>query len=179
MNTTIFRRANLVAIMLIAGGAAFAADRVAEPAAKSAPKPAAVAVTSAAVLTAEKAFLAWEKGENTGSYTDFTAMISPQFDLFSHPVQPARGVYRGISAREMMAKLVDTRSQKPNQLKFSNVRQHQAKNSVVFMFDSEGKVSGYPYKGWNVIALTVGEDNKITGFREYLGDIDPAWFQAR
>jgi hypothetical protein len=137
------------------------------------------AQTPSKVAIAESAFRAWEKGENTGNYAAFRALLSPQFDLFSHPVQPARGVFRDAQAREMMGKLIDQRTQNPNELKFSNVRTHQAQSSFLFEFDSEGKVSGYAYKGWNAIQITIGSDNKIASFREYLGDIDPAWFQKR
>lgn len=137
------------------------------------------AAPSAQAQAAQRAFLAWEKGESTGNYADFKAALSPEFNLFSHPVQPARGVFTGSKAKEMMAQLIDQRSQTPNQLKFANVRQHQLQNSFMFEFDSEGKVSGYPYKGWNAIQLTLGADNKVISFREYLGDIDPAWFQKR
>jgi hypothetical protein len=128
---------------------------------------------------AESAFRAWEKGESTGNYGEFRALLSPQFELFSHPVQPARGVFRGAQAREMMDNLIAQRTETPNQLKFTNVRTHQAQNSFIFEFDSEGKVSSYPYKGWNAIQISIGSDNKIVSFREYLGDIDPAWFQKR
>jgi hypothetical protein len=129
---------------------------------------------------AQRAFLGWEKGESSGNYADFKVALSPDFSFFSHPVQPARGVYTGSKAKDMMAQLIDQRGQNPNQLKFTNVRQYSsAQHSFIFEFDSEGKVSGYPYKGWNVIQLTIGPDNKVVSFREYLGDIDPAWFQKR
>lgn len=75
--------------------------------------------------------------------------------------------------------LIEQRSQTPNQLTFANVRQHQSQNSSMFEFDSEGKVAGYPYKGWNAIQITMGSDSKVVSFREYLGDINPAWFQKR
>jgi ketosteroid isomerase-like protein len=149
----------------------------------SATSPVAPSVQSTApssqAAAAANAFRAWEKGESTGNYADFRAALSADFSLFSHPVQPARGVFRGLEAREKMNQLIDQRSQNPNQLKFANVRQHQTSDSFVFEFDSEGKVSGFPYKGWNAIALTIGTDGRVTGFREYLGDIDPAWFQKR
>jgi hypothetical protein len=132
---------------------------------------------SVQTIAAQKAFLAWEKGESTGNYADFKAALSPDFNLFSHPVQPARGVYSGSKAKELMTQLIDQRTQNPNQLKFANVRQYPSQNSFMFEFDSEGKISGSPYKGWNVIQISIGADNKVIGFREYLGDIDPAWFQ--
>lgn len=128
---------------------------------------------------AQSAFLAWEKGEKTGNYADFKAVLSPDFNLFSHPVQPARGVFQSTKAKEMMMQLIEQRSQTPNQLTFANVRQHQSQNSSMFEFDSEGKVAGYPYKGWNAIQITMGSVSKVVSFREYLGDIDPAWFQKR
>jgi ketosteroid isomerase-like protein len=140
---------------------------------------AAHAQTQSNSALAESAFRAWEKGESTGNYAEFRALLSPQFELFSHPVQPARGVFRGAQAREMMNSLIAQRTQTPNQLKFANVRTHQTQNSFLFEFDSEGKVSGHPYKGWNAIQISIGSDNKIASFREYLGDIDPAWFQKR
>ncbi len=136
-------------------------------------------VSAQDVSIAQSAFNAWQKGEASGNYADFRALVSPTFELFSHPVQPARGVYVGAQAREMMTKLTEQRTQNPNQLIFSNVRVHQLGNSFLFEFDSEGKVSGYPYKGWNAIRFTIGPDKKVTSFREYLGDIDPAWFQKR
>jgi hypothetical protein len=137
------------------------------------------ATASVQASAAQRAFLAWEKGENTGNYTDFKAALSPDFNLFSHPVQPTRGVYAGSKAKEMMTQLMNQRNQNPNQLKFTNVRQYQWQSSFMFEFDSEGKVSGYPYKGWNAIQIAIGPDNKVVSFREYLGDIDPAWFQKR
>jgi hypothetical protein len=137
------------------------------------------ATASAQASAAQRAFLAWEKGENTGNYADFKAALSPDFSLFSHPVQPARGVYTASKAKEMITQLIDQRTQTPNQLKFTNVRQYQWQSSFMFEFDSEGKVSGYPYKGWNAIHIAIDPDNKVVSFREYLGDIDPAWFQKR
>ena len=106
-------------------------------------------------------------------------MLSPAFNEFSHPVQPKRGVYSGPEALALMNQLLEQRTQSPNQLEFSNIQSHKFENSYLFQFDSAGKVSGYPYKGWNVIQLTIGKDGKVQGFREYLGDIDPAWFQKR
>jgi hypothetical protein len=137
------------------------------------------AAVSAQAIAAQRAFMAWEKGESTGNYADFKAAMSPDFNLFSHPVQPARGVYAGSKAKELMMQLLDQRTKTPNQLKFANVRQHQSQNSFIFEFDSEGKVSGHLYKGWNAIQISIGADNKVLSFREYLGDIDPTWFQKR
>ena len=43
-------------------------------------------------------------------------------------------------------------------------------NTVVFEFDSVGTLGGKPCKGRNVISLDI-EGSKISGFREYFGDL--------
>lgn len=126
---------------------------------------------------AKQAFAAWEKGENSGDYSDFKAMLSPNFAIYSHPLQPSRGVYRGKEALLKMNELIEEREKAPNNLKFSNVLVTSGDNTFVFQFDSEGKVGSYDYKGWNAISLTI-ENGKITGFREYFGDVEPDWFKT-
>ena len=125
---------------------------------------------------AKQAFAAWEKGENSGDYGDFKAMLSPNFAFYSHPLRPGRGVYKGKEAFLKTNTLIEEREKAPNNLKFSNILVTSGDNTFVFQFDSEGKVGGHDYKGWNTISLTI-ENGKITGFREYFGDVEPAWFK--
>ncbi len=122
-------------------------------------------------------FKAWEKGESTGDYSLFKSLLSENFLEFSHPVQPERGVFNGASALEKMNTLIEQRTKNPNKLSFSRIVVFQNKNQYVFSFNSEGTVSGYPYKGWNMIQLSYDQNGKIVSFREYLGDVDPSWFQ--
>jgi ketosteroid isomerase-like protein len=127
---------------------------------------------------AKRAFAAWEVGENSGDYEAFKKLLAADFELFSHPLQPARGVFKGVQALAKMNELIASREKSPNNLRFSNITITQNENTFVFMFDSAGKVAGdFDYKGWNAIALTV-KTGKIVGFREYFGDVEPNWFKA-
>lgn len=124
------------------------------------------------------AFEAWQTGELTGDYTAFQKMLASDFDVFSHPTF-VRGVFRGEEARKQMILLMESRRQTPNNLTFSNAVFLSSPGQVAAQFDSEGTVmQRYPYKGYNVIVFSV-KDGMVTGFREYFGDIEPAWFQSR
>jgi hypothetical protein len=127
---------------------------------------------------ARKAFDAWATGERTGDYSAFLALLGPSFQLFSHPLFPR--VYRGPEALETMRGLIAQRQATPNNLTFSNVEVSANDGTVVFQFDSKGTVQGgaFPYAGWNIIVFTV-DGGRLTGFREYLGFVNPAWFKER
>lgn len=128
---------------------------------------------------AARAFAAWEKGESSGDYDDFKLLLgAAEFEIFSHPLAPARGTFRGSDALAKMRELIAGREKTPNALRFSNVSIAAGEEVFVFQFDSEGTVAGgFVYRGWNAIALTI-KNGKIVGFREYVGDLDPAWFGA-
>jgi hypothetical protein len=129
--------------------------------------------------TATAAFAAFGAGEKTGDYTSFKKFIGGDFSLYSHPVQPIRGVFIGAIARDKIGELIAKREKTPNALTFSNVQHFCKGSSCVFQFDSEGLIAGsFPYKGYNAIALTVAK-GKVIGFREYLGDVEPLWFQKK
>jgi hypothetical protein len=129
--------------------------------------------------TATAAFAAFSVGEKTGDYSSFKKFISDGFLLYSHPVQPIRGVFNGAMAKDKMDELIAQREKTPNALTFSNVQHFCKGSSCVFQFDSEGLIAGnFPYKGYNAIALTVAK-GKVIGFREYLGDVEPLWFQKK
>lgn len=124
----------------------------------------------------KEAYQAWQLGEKTGDYSAFKKLLSPTFNLFSHP-SAVRGVFRDDAAKEQMTKLIQGREQIPNQLTFSEPVFLTSDNTVAVQFNSQGTVMGkYPYKGYNIIVFTI-EENTITGFREYFGDVEPAWFQ--
>lgn len=127
--------------------------------------------------TAEKAFAAWQYGELTGNYTNFKTLLADDFNVFSHP-SPDRGVYYGERARTALLKLIEGRAMAPNQLIFSNAQFLVGSKSVAVQFDSEGSFVNrkYSYKGYNVIVFEI-EKEKISGFREYFGDVDPSWFE--
>lgn len=123
---------------------------------------------------AQKGFDAWAKGEKSGNYNDFKALLSKDFSVFSHPLM---GNFKGKAAHEKISGLIAEREAVKNNLDFSNIVKVQKDGFTVFLFDSKGTVSGsYPYQGFNAIVIITGK-NKITGFREYFGFVDPAWFK--
>jgi hypothetical protein len=130
--------------------------------------------TSLATDVALLAFQAWAKGEQTGFYDDYKALLSDSFRLFSHPLL---GRFTDSEALTRMRALIAERQKTPNQLTFSNMSRASSENTVLFQFDSAGTVSGgFSYQGYNIIGFVV-EDGQITGFREYFGHIDPQWFK--
>jgi ketosteroid isomerase-like protein len=129
--------------------------------------------------SASAAFAAFGIGERTGNYAGFKALISQNFAVYSHPVQPMRGVFKGASALEKLNELIAQREKTSNGLTFSNIQRFCSGDTCIFQFDSEGLIAGgFPYKGNNIIALSV-VGGKVTGFREYLGDVEPMWFQKK
>lgn len=130
---------------------------------------------------ADRAFKAWETGESTGNYTAFRQLMAPGFHTFAHPLRtdgkPTQ--LSGATARQHMEALMQARTANPNQLRFRNVVASYGDSTAVFQFDSEGTLAGgYPYRGYNVIALTI-RGGQVVGFQEYFGDIDPLWFQTK
>lgn len=130
--------------------------------------------TFAGADVAQLAFQAWARGEQTGFYDDYKALLSDSFRLFSHPLL---GRFIESEALTGMLALIAEREKTPNQLVFSDVRMAARENTFLFQFDSAGTVSGgFSYQGYNIIGLVVG-DGRITGFREYFGHIDTQWFR--
>jgi activator of HSP90 ATPase len=122
----------------------------------------------------KKAILAWEKGENSGNYTDFKALLATNFNLFSHPLI---GKFEGAEALKKMQNLISEREKTPNNLTFSDLKFSTNETSVTVQFHSKGTVQGkFHYEGFNIIVFYF-EGSKITGFQEYFGFIDPNWFK--
>lgn len=124
---------------------------------------------------AQTAINAWQKGENSGDYTDFKSLLAPGFDLFSHPLL---GRFSGTEARRKMEEIIAEREKLPNALTFSEIVITTAEDYAMIAFNSEGTVMGgkYPYQGYNVIGFKL-TGGKISGFREYFGFVDPAMFK--
>ncbi|WP_298545755.1 hypothetical protein [uncultured Aquimarina sp.] len=124
---------------------------------------------------AEKAFNGWHKGENSGNYDVVKSLITDAFVTFEHPFT---GRAKDQKAKATIEGMISQREKSPNNLSFSEVTHTPAGNDHYFHFRSTGEVMGkFQYDGYNIIIITV-ENGKITGFKEYLGLIDPAWFQG-
>jgi hypothetical protein len=122
----------------------------------------------------KKAIVAWEKGENTGNYAIFKALLATNFNLFSHPLI---GKFEGMEALKKMQGLMAEREKTPNNLTFSDLKFSTNETSVMVQFNSKGIVQGkFPYEGFNILVFHFTDD-KVTGFQEYFGFIDPNWFK--
>jgi glutaredoxin len=120
-------------------------------------------------MFAMSALKAWEEGEKTGNYDKFKGLISPDFELFSHPIV---GKFVGRDALIELNKMIRDREQNSNNLEFSNIKFTLLENTFVYEFDSNGSVTKdkIPYSGHNMIKIIVN-NGKIIGFQEYFGDI--------
>jgi hypothetical protein len=125
--------------------------------------------------TGKKAFDAWQIGERTGNYTDFKALLSKNFNSFSHPLI---GRFANGEALNAMLKLIADRKITPNNLEFSNAIFSSNANSITIQFDSKGMVqnNAFAYAGYNIIVFEI-ENSNISGFKEYFGFVDPNWFK--
>jgi hypothetical protein len=123
---------------------------------------------------AEAAISAWGKGENSGNYTEFKALLSDKFDTFSHPLM---GKFTGNEAIQKINGLIADREKVSNNLTFSDIKISTSNTSASVQFNSKGIVQGkFPYESFNIIVLHF-QENKISGFQEYFGFVDPNWFK--
>ncbi|WP_046245370.1 nuclear transport factor 2-like protein [Hymenobacter terrenus] len=123
---------------------------------------------------AQRIFEAWQQGEKTGDYTAFKAFLGPEFRHFSYPLA---GQATGAAGLAKLHQLIAEREKTPNNLTFSRVELTSSATLFSFQFDSVGTVSGgFPYEGFNSISLRI-EHGRLTGFQEYFGYVNPAWFQ--
>lgn len=125
------------------------------------------------ITTARKAFDLFAKGWATGNFEDYLALLADEM-IFWFPAGVHRGKFSGVAGRkEMMAKCHDDAAS-GNRLTFSSPQYVLTdESSVMFEFESSGTMSGKHYQGHNAIALKV-KDGKVTGYREYFGDVSAA-----
>ncbi|MBE7174904.1 MAG: hypothetical protein INR69_00780 [Mucilaginibacter polytrichastri] len=129
-----------------------------------------------AITAAQIAIEAWRKGESAKSYADFRRILSPHFELFSHPIL---GQFDGESARHELDKLMNEQEQLINELVFSDIRFFRNGHTVLVMFNCRGTVMGgrWYYKGPSVICFRFDDDGKIMEFRILPGTINEDWFK--
>jgi hypothetical protein len=124
---------------------------------------------------AAQAFAAWQKGEAGQGYDDFKQLISRSgFRYCSHPLI---GYYQGEVGLDKLLGLIKDREVKPNRLQFTHIVSYRNADGACFQFDSKGILGdGTVYEGYNIIQVAIEKD-KLVGFREYFGYIDPSWFK--
>lgn len=118
---------------------------------------------------ANRAFGFLKKGFSDGDFEPYFAMLSEDY-TFCLPLEPARGEHRGVEkAREYYRMSKDTGSWLNLHDPFSVTGNDK---TVIFEFEVNGVIEGKDFRNRIAIALDVRGD-KISGFREYLGDVAP------
>lgn len=129
---------------------------------------------SAQIQLAERAWQAWQLGENGGHYRIFRGLLDTvNFRQFSHPFV---GNKQAAGAYPALRDLMNSRTRAPNHLGFSRAEYFQNGAQVAVLFNSKGTAGPIVYDGPVAIVFEF-RNQKIVGFREYLGLIDPAWFK--
>lgn len=127
-------------------------------------------MTDAITKTAQKAFDLFAKGWATGNFEPYIALLADEM-TFWFPTGAHRGKFSGATGRQkMIAKCRDHEAAGDRLTLHSPQYVLSDGNSVMFEFESDGLYASEPYKGHNAIAFEV-KDDKITGFREYFGDL--------
>ena len=127
-------------------------------------------VIQADILTvAQKAFDHLKTGFITGDFEPYFAMLTDDY-IFYLPIEPARGEHRGIEkAREYYRMSGDSGSWL-NLHTPSSITSNE--KTVIFEFKVNGKIVNSDFNNRIAIALDV-RGERICGFREYFGDVDP------
>lgn len=120
--------------------------------------------------TARKAFDLFAQGWTTGDFDPYIALLADEM-MFWFPMGVHRGKFSGVEGRQQMIAKCRDHEKAGDRLTFSEPQYSLVnESSVMFEFESEGLYAGDPYKGHNAIAFET-KDGKITGFREYFGDL--------
>lgn len=118
------------------------------------------------------AMTAWHKLANAhrdGDFGPYLAMLTDDY-TFSMPIGRFRGEHRGRAEAE--ACYEEIAASKPDITFQPPSRVTRQGNTVVVEFEDEGTVGGKPYRNRIASSFDVRGD-RICGYREYFGDIDP------
>lgn len=125
--------------------------------------------------TARTAFENYRRGWTSRDFADYLAMLTDEFN-FSFPTGKHRGVCTGAEGREkMFAKCEDDAAGEANLTLGEPHTTAIDANTVIFEFESDGTIGDLKYHGRNIIVLEI-DGEKVGGFREYFGDLDPKLF---
>lgn len=120
---------------------------------------------------AHQAFDCFAQGWKTGDFQPFLDMLAEEV-TFWYPYGQYRGKFSGQEGKaKLVAKCLE-HSEAGDRLVFQSPHHMtQSDTTVMFEFECEGTIENEPYQGRIAIALDI-HDNKISGFREYFGDVD-------
>ena len=120
---------------------------------------------------AQQAFAAFAEGWRTSDFQPFLEMLTDEF-TFWYPYGKYRGKFSGREGKAQMIAKCRDHSEAVDCLSFSPPHHITSSDTtVMFEFECEGIIGGESYRGRLAIALDV-RDDKISGFREYFGDVD-------
>ena len=116
---------------------------------------------------AELAFQSFSHGLASGDWLPFLGYLSDDF-AFWFPAGPFKGWNHGRERAQEFFAMVSKVF--PEGITLTVQRVTSNPSTVVFEVRSEGLMMGYPYENQAAIAFDV-RDDKICGYREYLGVI--------
>ena len=124
--------------------------------------------------TALRAWRALADAHNDGDFTRYLDLLTDDY-TFSMPLGAFRGEHRG---REAAAECYRQIAASEPRLVFADpLRVTRSGDTVVVEFEDEGTIMGQAYRNRIASSFDVRGD-RICGYREYFGDIDPAMMVA-
>ncbi|MBD2203964.1 nuclear transport factor 2 family protein [Calothrix sp. FACHB-1219] len=121
--------------------------------------------------TAQQAFDYLAKGWATGNFQPFIDMLADEV-MFWLPVGQQRDTPFGYENKQQLIARFQARTERGDRLIFSQPKNIISNDtSVIVEFETQGTIRNQPFTGNNVISFDI-QDDKITGIREYFGEID-------
>jgi ketosteroid isomerase-like protein len=120
---------------------------------------------------AKQVFAAFTEGWMNGNFQPFLEMLTDEF-TFWYPYGKYRGKFSGQEGKAQVTAKFHDHSEAGDRLRFTSPHHITSSDTtVMFEFECEGVIDGEDYRGRIAIALDIDND-KISGFREYFGDVD-------
>jgi ketosteroid isomerase-like protein len=110
------------------------------------------------------------QGHRGEGFDQWYASLSENVSI-TMPLGSFRGENRGIAAAKKIYEAIAAAS--PKLVYEKPLRISESENTVVVEFDDHGTIAGYPYRNRIAASFDI-KDGKVTAYREYFGDIDPA-----
>lgn len=121
--------------------------------------------------TALRAWRALAKAHDGGDFGAYLAMLTEDY-VFSMPLGEFRGQNVGRERAEACFRVIA--ASEPHLHYHDPLRVSRQGDTVVIEFEDDGTIFGQPYRNRIASSFDVRGD-KICGYREYFGDIDPDW----
>lgn len=121
--------------------------------------------------TAQQAFDYLAQGWATGNFQPFIDMLADEV-MFWLPIGQQRNTPFGYEDKQQLIARLQVRTERGDRLIFSPPKNILSNDtSVIVEFETQGTIRNQAFTGNNVISFDI-QDDKITGIREYFGEID-------